>query len=64
VPGLGAAWALELAEPVRAQDPPPLAVTTALPDWAAPSTFLRVRGATAPDAPVALWIDECRRAER
>lgn len=60
--GLGAAWALGLAQPVHAQDPPPLAVTPELPDWAAPSTFLRVRGTAAPDATVALWVGERRRA--
>ena len=56
---LAAAWALAETRSARAQEP---LVHSALPPWSAPGTILRLRGRTAADTAVELWIASRRRA--
>ena len=57
---LAAAWALAETRSARAQEP--LVVHSALPPWSAPGTTLRLRGRTAAETAVELWIAGRRRA--
>jgi poly-gamma-glutamate synthesis protein (capsule biosynthesis protein) len=57
---LATAWALAETRSARAQEP--LVVHSALPPWSAPGTILRLRGRTAPETSVELWIGSRRRA--
>jgi hypothetical protein len=54
-----ALWATGLPGTARAQQP--VTLTTTLPAWAAPGAWLRVRGWTAAETPVELWIGTRRR---
>ncbi|HEX2045948.1 MAG TPA: CapA family protein [Gaiellaceae bacterium] len=49
-------------DPLDAGADTTLTVTTPLPAWAAPRAVLRIRGRTAPEVPVALFIGERRRS--
>jgi poly-gamma-glutamate synthesis protein (capsule biosynthesis protein) len=57
---LAAAWALTETRNARAQEP--LVIHSTLPPWSAPGTILRLRGRTAAETAVELWIGERRRA--
>ena len=56
---LAAAWALAETRSARAQEP--LAIHSKLPPWSAPGTILRLRGRTAAETAVELWIGGRRR---
>jgi poly-gamma-glutamate capsule biosynthesis protein CapA/YwtB (metallophosphatase superfamily) len=49
-------------DPLDAGAETSITVTTPLPPWAAPRAMLWIRGRTAPEVPVILWIGERRRS--